>query len=332
MNKLGVLFRFLFTEGWDTNNANILGVRAFGTQLLCEQVVGRGLRRYSYDLEQEGPHAGHFAPEYADVFGVPFTFATGSTVGPPSPPKPQYRVRALDERAHLAITFPRVRSYTVKIPDEKLGAYFDENSRYSISPEDAPPRTEQQGIVGEGVMLDLDELKKHRINQVIFHLAAETSKLFADEDGSIPPSRFRDLVPITRHWLKDYLTCLGGTFPQYLLWKPIAIKAAERIHRACAPKANDQPEIYLPIVDKFTPEGSSFYIDFLTRKERRHETRAEKCHTNLAVCDSDWELSFCKFLEDDPGVHTYVRNDGLGFEVPTFTKNERITTYQILLR
>ena len=307
----------MLTEGWDTNNVtHILGVRAFGTQLLCEQVVGRGLRRYSYDLEQEGPHAGHFTPEYADVFGVPFTFATGSKVGPPNPPKPQYRVRALDERAHLAVTFPRVRAYTVKIPDEKLVANFDENSRYIIAPEDAPPKTDQQGIVGEGVMLTLNELKKHRMNEVVFHLAAETSKLFTEKDGSIPPGRFRDLVPITRRWLKDYLTCLGETFPQYLLWKPMAVKAAERIHRACSSKEDDQSEIYIPVLDKFTPEGSSFYVDFLTRKERRHETRADKCHVNLAICDSDWELNFCQLLEDDPGVHIYIRNDGLGFEVP----------------
>ena len=307
----------MLTEGWDTNNVtHILGVRAFGTQLLCEQVVGRGLRRSSYDLDQEGPNAGHFTPEYADVFGVPFAFAAESDVVSLNQRKPQDRVRALDERAHLAVTFPRVRSYTVKIPDEKLVANFDENSRFTIEPHHAPPITDQQGIVGEGVLITLDELKKHRINEVVFHLAAETSKLFAYEDGSIPASRFRDLVPITRMWLKDYLICLGETFPQYTLWKPIAAIAAEKIRMACGPNPVDQPEIYIPIVDKFTPEGSSFYVDFLTRKERKHETRADKCHVNLAVCDSDWELSFCRSLEEDPGVHAYVRNDGLGFEVP----------------
>ena len=307
----------MLTEGWDTNNVtHILGIRAFGTQLLCEQVVGRGLRRYSYELEQEGPHAGHFAPEYAEVFGVPFTFATGTKAGPPNPPKDPYRVRALGERAHLAITFPRVRSYTVKIPDEKLVANFDENSRLTITPEDAPPRTQQEGIVGKGNLLTLDELKKHRMNEVVFHLAAETSKLFADDQGNVSPSRFRDLVPITRRWLKDYLTCLGETFEQYTLWKPIAKKAAERIHRACAPKVEEQPESYIPVMDKFTPEGSSWDVDYLTTKLRRHKTRADKCHVNLAVCDSDWEMSFCKLLEDDRGVYTYVRNDGLGFEVP----------------
>lgn len=309
----------MLSEGWDTNNVtHILGVRAFGTQLLCEQVVGRGLRRYSYDLIDEGAHAGHLPPEYADVFGVPFTFAKGTKVDQPMSPNPQYRVYALDERAHLAISFPNVRGYTIKIPEENIVTSFDKNSRLTITPEDAPPRTEQQGIIGKGEMLTLDDLKNHRINEVVFYLAGETAKLFADrnENNEIQPSVYRDLIPIVRHWIKDYLTCLGGAFPQYLLWKLIAVEAAERIYRACAPQTEQEQEIYIPVIDKFTPEGSSFSVDFLTTKTRRHETRADKCHVNLAVCDSDWELSFCRLLEDDPGVHAYVRNDGLGFEVP----------------
>ena len=196
-----------------------------------------------------------------------------------------------------------------------------------ISPEDAPPITEQQGIIGEGVTLTLEELKKHRMNAVVFHLAAETTKLFADQDGNIPPSRFRDLAPITRRWLEEYLVCLDGTFPQYTLWKPIAIKAAERIHRACSPLVEDYPEVYIPVIDKFTPEGSSFSVDFLTRRDRRHETRADKSHVNLAVCDSDWELSFCSLLENNSGVYSYVRNDGLGFEVPYIYK-QRAHNYE----
>ncbi|MDA7984293.1 MAG: DEAD/DEAH box helicase family protein [Alphaproteobacteria bacterium] len=310
----------MLTEGWDTNSVtHILGVRKFGTQLLCEQVVGRGLRRYTYDLNDEG----RFRPEYADVFGVPFNFAKGSDPGPPTPPEPQVRVRALDERAHLAITYPRVRSYTVKISGERLVANFDKDSRMEIKPEDAPPKTEQQGIVGEGVMLTLDDLKKHRPNEVVFYLAAETSRLFRNDEGDIPPGRFRDLVPITRLWLRDYLTCLGGTFPQYLLWKPIAVKAAERIRRACASVDGDGEDVYIPIMDKFTPEGSSFYVDFMTRKKILHETREDKCHVNIAVCDSGWEQTFCEILEDDPGVHSYVRNDRLGFEVPYIYRKRR---------
>lgn len=100
----------MLTEGWDANNVtHILGVRAFGTQLICEQVVGRALRRQDYSLDRE---TGLFAPEYADIFGIPFDFASKPT--PPTKPKPPdtVRVQAVrPERDHLAITFPRVRGY-----------------------------------------------------------------------------------------------------------------------------------------------------------------------------------------------------------------------------
>jgi type III restriction enzyme len=103
------------TEGWDANTVtHILGVRAFGTQLLCEQVVGRGLRRMSYVLNDQGC----FDPEYADVYGVPFTFIPCAGVPEeraPAMPRPGSKVRAiperLPERPWLEVTFPRVLGY-----------------------------------------------------------------------------------------------------------------------------------------------------------------------------------------------------------------------------
>ena len=313
----------MLTEGWDANNVtHILGVRAFGTQLLCEQVVGRALRRYNYDLETTGDNKRHFAPEHADVFGVPFAFALPTKPPPPPPPKDPCHVRALESRSHLEITFPRVRAYTVKVPEGKLVANFTEDSDYPLSPDDTPNRTHQQGIIGEGEILTLDDLHKHRYNEVVFYLAAETANLFKNEEGLVPPSVFRDLVPIVRYWMRYHLIC-SGVPEQYLLWKVLANEAAQRIRRACAPKFEDEPEAYVPIIDSYTPEGSSYYVNFITTKRLRHETAANKCHINYAICDSEWEISLCKFLEDDPDVFAYVRNDGLGFEVPYTYKQKQ---------
>ncbi|MCH9715996.1 MAG: DEAD/DEAH box helicase family protein, partial [Gammaproteobacteria bacterium] len=315
----------MLTEGWDTNNVtHILGVRAFGTQLLCEQVVGRGLRRFSYDIEEEGEHKGKFLPEYADVFGVPFKFVNGDNPPPPPPPPPpQTRVRHLDERANLEIVFPRVRGYRIKPPEEHLTARFNSDSRLTIEPEMAPPATEQQGIVGEGLVLKLDDLQKHRINEVVFFLAAYIAeRYYKTKEGAIAPARFRDLVPIVRYWLQHYVTCLYGTCKQYLLWHNIATLAAERIDRACAPKEEKSNKL-LPVLDPFTTEGGTSYVDFFTRKKRLHETHPNKSHINIAVCDSDWEMWFCELLEATKGVFAYVRNDGLGFEIPyTHQKKE----------
>lgn len=78
----------MLTEGWDANTVtHILGIRAFGTQLLCKQVIGRALRRQSYDLNEDGPTKGLFNVEYADVLGIPFVFTAKPVVAPPQPPR-----------------------------------------------------------------------------------------------------------------------------------------------------------------------------------------------------------------------------------------------------
>lgn len=310
----------MLTEGWDTSNVtHILGVRAFGTQLLCEQVVGRGLRRVSYETNDDGM----LSPQYAEIFGVPFAFAAKGK-GPIEPPEKRVRVRHLDERDHLAITFPRVRGYKYKPPEKRLTANFDkETSRVVIKAEDAPPKALIEGIVGEGVTMTLDDLKKHRKNEVVYHLAAYTARTFYKEKtGHVPPSRFQDLAPIVREWMDGYLECRDGTFFQYLLWTPLARKAADAVYRACVETENEK--ILLPVPDPYTPEGGTQYVDYMTSQKRLHNTT--RSHINIAVCDSSWEEDFCKILEADEGVRSYARNAGLEFVVP-YQMNDRERSY-----
>src|SRR5208283_1951290 len=120
----------MLTEGWDANTVtHVLGVRAFGTQLLCEQVIGRALRRQSYEINEDGPNEGRFNVEYADVLGVPFDFTAKPVVAPPQPPRETIQVKAVrPERDHLEITFPRVQGYRVELPEERLEAQFTPDS------------------------------------------------------------------------------------------------------------------------------------------------------------------------------------------------------------
>ncbi len=113
----------MLTEGWDANTVtHVLGVRAFGTQLLCEQVIGRALRRQSYDLNE----GGLFNVEYADVLGIPFDFTAKPVVAPPQPPRETVRVHAVrPDRDALEIRFPRVAGYRVELPEERLTAQFN---------------------------------------------------------------------------------------------------------------------------------------------------------------------------------------------------------------
>ncbi len=121
----------MLTEGWDANTVtHVLGVRAFGTQLLCEQVIGRALRRQSYDLNEEG----RFNVEYADVLGVPFDFTAKPVIIKPQPPRETVRVKAvLPEREALEIRFPRVAGYRVELPEERLTANFTEDSIFVLT-------------------------------------------------------------------------------------------------------------------------------------------------------------------------------------------------------
>ena len=117
----------MLTEGWDANTVtHILGVRAFGTQLLCEQVVGRGLRRLSYEPGEDGEL---FDVEYAQVMGIPFAFTAGAVQAAPTPPKIATHVHAVPQRAELEISFPRVEGFRVDLPSENLRATFDENAQ-----------------------------------------------------------------------------------------------------------------------------------------------------------------------------------------------------------
>ena len=130
----------MLTEGWDANTVtHVLGVRAFGTQLLCEQVVGRGLRRQSYAADEKGM----FAPEYAEVYGVPFSFipSAGSAVDPKPGPTPT-RVRALEDRLDCEIRFPRLTGYRYKLQGDRLEAKFTDDSKMAISTQDVPTRVE----------------------------------------------------------------------------------------------------------------------------------------------------------------------------------------------
>ena len=310
----------MLTEGWDANTVtHIMGVRAFGTQLLCEQVVGRGLRRVSYEVD---PATGFFPVEYADVLGVPFTFAQqGQNVAPKPPPKVT-RVRALEERGALEIRFPNVEGYRIVFPRTPLKPVFTADSRMVLTPDDIPTQTEVEPLIGEGFTLDLrqhaDQLRK---KTVIFDVAGVLLReKFRDADGALQVWRYPELTRITEAWFAKCLTCAGDTRPQFLKWRSLAIKAVEKIYRAIVPSLTAPPDgasgALLPILNAYNPEGTTRNVDFNTSKATLFQTRADKCHLNYVVYDQDWEAGLAERLEQMPEVLAYVKNHNLNFEAP----------------
>jgi type III restriction enzyme len=317
----------MLTEGWDVNTVtHILGIRAFSTQLLCEQVVGRGLRRRSYSVTQDGK----FPPEYAEVYGVPFSFIPTAASGvDPETVRPTTRVRALDERRACEITFPRILGYRYDLPTERLNATFTMESRYSLGSDDVPLITENSPIVGESSVHTLDDLKEKREAQVAFLVAKLVIEKYFRTDGTEQPGKttshrfegqvqswlFPQVLEITKRWMRECLDLKDNAFPQMLLLMEFAHDASDRIYRSIVRGAKGQPRI------KARPQpydtiGSTRYVDFDTLKPT-FATRADKSHVTHVVADTgSWEQATAFALEQMDEVVAYVKNQGLEFVIP----------------
>ena len=305
----------MLTEGWDANTVtHVLGIRAFGTQLLCEQVIGRALRRQSYDLNEEGL----FNVEYADVFGIPFDFTAKPVIGPPQPPRETVQVRAVrPERDALEITFPRVEGYRVELPEERLIAAFNDESKLEIDPGLVGPSiTRSAGIIGEAVDMSLTHLEGMRAATIVYHLTYRLLNTQWRDAGEAPKLHlFGQLKRITQEWLDTCLTCKGGTYPAQLMYQELADMACNKITAAITRQFQGERPIKA-LLDAYNPTGSTRHVRFNTSKTDRWEASALHCHINWVILDSDWEAEFCRVAESHPKVFAYVKNHNLGFEVP----------------
>jgi len=309
----------MLTEGWDANTVtHVLGVRAFGTQLLCEQVIGRALRRQSYDLNEDGPNKGLFNVEYADVLGIPFDFTAKPVIAPPQPPRETIQVKAVrPDRDSLEIRFPRVSGYRVELPEERLTAQFNEDSVLELTPDLVGPSiTKNQGIIGEGVDLNLIHTGDMRRSTLLFHI---TQRLlytkWRDPGEEAKLHLFGQLKRITKQWLDDCLVCKGSTYPAQLMYQELADMACERITAGITRSELGKRPIKA-VLDPYNPAGSTRFVNFNTSKTDRWETDARRCHINWIILDSDWEAEFCRVAEAHPKVKCYVKNHNLGLEVP----------------
>jgi type III restriction enzyme len=339
----------MLTEGWDANTVtHILGVRAFGTQLLCEQVVGRGLRRMSYSTEPltaqvdgktvefEG-----FPTEYAEVYGVPFSFIPCSgSGGDPKPGPTPTRVRALPDRVDREITFPRLMGYRYDLPEAKLEVKFTDESRLALSSRDLPTKTENAPIIGESVIHDLADLNSRRPQEVAFLLAKLTLEKYFRQDGAkltdktkkhrfdaeVQTWRFPPLLDITRKWLGQCVQCKDNTFPQLLLLLQFAHDAADRIYKAIV-ESTPGSKALKPILRPYDTTGSTRHVDFDTRRPT-FLTRPDKCHVSHVVADTNsWEQKLAQAVEEMDEVFAYVKNQNLSFTIPYTLSGEEHNYY-----
>ncbi|MDE8345735.1 MAG: restriction endonuclease, partial [Acidocella sp.] len=304
----------MLTEGWDTNTVtHILGVRAFGTQLLCEQVVGRGLRRQSYDLN---PETGLFDVEYADIMGIPFDFAASPQKTKPTKVKPVTRVHAIKDRSALEIIFPRVSGYRRELAGDKLEAVFTEDSRLEITPADiGPTSVVMEGIVGAGVTITPQVLERLRPSEISFNLSKYLLYAhFRDEDGFPKQHLFPQIQRLARSWLDGGYLVTKGVPIGAILYQDQLARAAEKIDIALTRGSEGR---IIAVVDPYNPKGSTRHVNFITSKPCwTAGARPPKCHLSHVVLDSTWEQPLALALENHPRVLAYAKNQAMGFEIP----------------
>ena len=311
----------MLTEGWDANTVtHILGVRAFGTQLLAEQVVGRGLRRRSYAIE-DTPEGERFALEYAEIYGIPFSFIpAGGGEGDPKEPKSSTRVWAPPDRGHLTISFPHVVGYRREDNvDEVLTADFDEASVLELSSAEVPTTTEVAGIVGEQETHTLAALEDLRPQQVAFQLAHKLLHThLVGDDGQVKEWLFPQALALVHQWMEDPsgLRLKDNAFVGLLAMTQRQAEAVDRIWAGVVRHERSQERLR-PVLRDWEPIGTTEFVDFATTKPCM-DTDPDLSPVSHVVEDSGWEGDVARRLQEmkADGLVAYVKNQGLGFTVP----------------
>lgn len=316
----------MLTEGWDANTVtHIVGLRAFGSQLLCEQVAGRALRRREYFLD---PKSKKFPPEYAHIIGVPFKlFKPGTTQY--VEPVETHEVRALPERKKFEITFPNLAGYRVITLEAPIGADLDAVEPYDLDFTQTPPRAVLGNPVGpEKRVLSLDEALDLREQEVVFWIVQQLLRYrFRDEAGRPNIAQFAALRRIATDWLARKVRVLGETDPRYrnfVLYWP-GEQVAAYLARAIDAHAQAQGRVTVhPLLNHYNPEGATRYVSGHTVKP---VYPTKKSHVNVIVADTEaWEQIAAKAMDEMDVVESYVKNAYLGFGVP-YVKDGKDRSY-----
>lgn len=318
----------MLTEGWDCNTVtHIIGLRPFQSQLLCEQVVGRGLRRASYEVDEE---TGLMREEVAKVFGVPFEVVPfkANPSGPVPPPVPRHHVRALPERRHLEIRFPRVEGYTQAVRN-RVTIDWDRVPGIKIQPGDIPPEVQVKGLnlnnkgrlslLGPGAEehVTLAERRARlRVQELVFDIARTLTHDFIRERGCTVPAEtlFPQLAGIVDRYVRQEVVVVPPGdlrdlhFAPYYGWLTEVL--LEHIHGDTA--HGETPE--LPRYESSRGPGSTSDVDFWTSRDVRE---VHKSHVNCVVADTRrWEQTAAYHIDTHGQVEAFVKNAGLGFAIP----------------
>ncbi|MBK7790701.1 MAG: DEAD/DEAH box helicase family protein [Saprospiraceae bacterium] len=323
----------MLTEGWDANTVtHIMGLRAFGSQLLCEQVAGRALRRMNYYLQgydKDGNPTDDkrkvviekFPPEYAHIIGVPFKLFKGGKTETPPPPIDLTHIAPIDERqAAMEITFPNVVGYRIENQEGEIQYDLSTIENYEIDGSKFPTKTILASPISPNQeRLEVKGVLEKRDQELIFLITKELIKYhFSDDEGNPRFQIFGKLKNIVDEWYHTKVQLLNIPDQRYkrLLYFEDAKKIVDHIARGINTQHNTIEHIR-PVFNYYNKFGSTKYVNGNTVKD---VYATEKSHINFVVMDSDWEGICAKTLEELPAVESYVKNQFLGFSIP-YTKD-----------
>jgi type III restriction enzyme len=255
---------------------------------------------------------GMFNPEYAEVYGVPFSFIPGSGGGEGPDPAAVHRVRALPDReGQYEITFPRLEGYRYDLEQMKLEAKFDADLNTVI--ENIPTKVTVAGVIGGSETHTLESLKEKRTQEVVYHLTKYLlDRNYVDEGGGKKYWLFPQLKRIVEEYVTKHVVLKDNMHPGFLLLSQYTQDAITKIQQAIT-KSVPSKKI-LPILTRYDHIGSTKYVEFATTKPVYPTV---KSHINYVVADTEtWEQGVAKKLEDMDEVESYVKNQGLDFYIP----------------
>jgi type III restriction enzyme len=312
----------MLSEGWDAKTVtHIMGLRAFTSQLLCEQVVGRGLRRTSYEIN---PQTGLLEPEYVNIFGVPFTFLPheSSGDGPPPPPTPKTAVEPDPAKAEFEIRWPNVvRIERVLQPvltlDWSKVQPLELNAAQTPQVAELAPILEGKPDVTQISRIELEQLaREFRTQRIIFETARNVFDQIKQSWKGSREILLAQLVRIVEQFIRsDRILISPPLFYQDELRRRliITLNMSRIVQHVCEAVRQENTERLTPIFDRDHPIRSTGQMRTWYTSKPCQRTR--KSHINVCVYDSTWEASDAFVLDNSSAVSAWAKNDHLGFEV-----------------
>jgi type III restriction enzyme len=312
----------MLSEGWDAKNVtHIMGLRAFTSQLLCEQVIGRGLRRVDYDRDEQGL----FLPEYVNIFGVPLSiFQLDEGGPPPPPPKPTTQIESLAERHEFEISWPNILRVESVIKPQII-IEWTQVEILKLKPEITSTQAELAPVLtghedlSKIELIDLEVFVKdeqYRLQTFIFRAARKAFEGLQGHHfkGNKEYLVFQ-LIKLIEQFLQSDKIVIPSLFHQEPIRKMVLFilnidVVVQHLLRHIEQQNLDRLE---PVFDPEYPIGSTANMrTWYTSKPNHPSGKSQISHV---VFDSSWEAAEAYHFEHSDLVEAYAKNDHLGFYV-----------------